>query len=774
MTLDGLMEPLGTSQVVRVARGLSNRGYQMALCSLERARDREEPGREERFFEDLREEGISWRRGTYRQGGSADVGANLWALRQMLKEELASGPVRMVHARSYVACSVALSLCEDRGIPVLFDIRGFWVDERREQGRWFTGPLRLGMARRWEESLYERTAGVVSLTEEAARAIQRGEKGPWSADRPIRVIPTCADYGEFGLGGPSNVEGIPHSLSARLKGRLVVGFVGAVEQAYCVEESLRLFHLIKARRPDAHLLCLTRNPSALLPWLRAARIGPDEVSVTTATHEEMPAYLAVMDWGLLMRRTGPSHRAAMPTKLAEFFAAGVRPIQWGCNAEVRRWVEAAGSGVVLKGLNEEALAQAADEIARRPASVQELLRARWRTREHFDLACGIERYDEVYRAVLKRSHRPRLRVLMLTEGEEVPASRFRVQQLLPHLQARGIECTVRAAYGPAYPRMARTPAGPMYKLGCRLKRVPAVIDADRFDLVFVQRPALPFTGLPEVLGARRNDRVIFDVDDAIFVRRDGEPSRRLQRAFQESVAAARHVICGNQYLADHTEKVRPTTVIPTVVDTALVRPAPEVPRGSPPVVGWMGSASNFVSLATVAPVLRRLAEAGRARIRIVADAPFAPLRGVENVEEIPWSADDEVALLQSFQIGIMPLLDNASTRGKCGFKALQYMAVQIPVVASAVGVNREILSGVGFLAETTEEFEDALNTLIDDESLRLRLGIRGRRRVEERYSVEAVIDTYVEIFEAVAHRRPVPIREVRADGGRTPAPRQAR
>lgn len=339
----------------------------------------------------------------------------------------------------------------------------------------------------------------------------------------------------------------------------------------------------------------------------------------------------------------------------------------------------------------------------------------------------------------------------------MPASRFRVEQLVPHLKARGIDCTVRPAYGEAYNRVAHRPVGPLYKLACSLQRFPFALDAHRFDLVVLQRPALPFSAAAERFAIWRNPRAIFDVDDAIFTNGQGRPIPRHHAAFEAIVGACAHVVCGNEFLADHTRSISPTTVIPTVVDASRYRPGPTTANEeAPTVVGWMGTSSNFEHLALIAPVLERLVhQRPRVVVRLVSDREFEPLAGVAGVEQLRWDPRREVDHLQSFDIGVMPLLDHRSARGKCALKALQYMAVAIPVVASSVGVNQKVLADGdgGILAESPRAFEAALLRLLDDPALRRSLGARGRDKVLRDYSVDAVIDRYVELFEAVAHGR---------------------
>lgn len=344
-----------------------------------------------------------------------------------------------------------------------------------------------------------------------------------------------------------------------------------------------------------------------------------------------------------------------------------------------------------------------------------------------------------------------MNVLFLTEGTTVPAARFRVGQFVPHFEAKGIRCTVRAAYGDHYNRISRTPLDVPYRVTKRAARVLKSLDAGRFDAVFLQRPAFPFWSLPELLVHGLNDKTIFDFDDSIFLDADGQERARA-RAFDEVVAAVRQNIAGNRWLADragHPEKIR---VIPTVIDTD--RYVPRSRRDEERVViGWMGTRSNFASLDTVAPVIRSVLDAHpQTCFRVVSNAPYPTLADHPRFEFIAWSADREIQLLQSFDIGLMPLPDNPLTRGKCGFKMIQYMAVGSAVIASPTGANAEIFAGsdAGFLARTDDEWRISLEHLIAAPNDRNDAGSSARAHVEDRYSVRSVIPKYLDVFERIA------------------------
>lgn len=345
-----------------------------------------------------------------------------------------------------------------------------------------------------------------------------------------------------------------------------------------------------------------------------------------------------------------------------------------------------------------------------------------------------------------------MHVLFLTQGRQAPSSRYRVEQLLPHLRQRGIRCDVRPAYGEFYNRVVGTAVAVPYKLACRLRGTLNVFSAAAYDVVVVQKQLLPHTSIAERLLAKRNPRLVFDFDDAIYLGANGRRSFLRERAFRGAVEAAAWVVAGNKHLAAVAAAPMKTTVIPTTVDTEIYSPGART-GDAPVTVGWMGTSGNFRYLEAVLPSILKAVERTGARFRLVSNGELSGIREHPNVEQIRWSADREVELLQSFDIGLMPLSDSPQARGKCGFKILQYMAVGCPVVASAVGANVDILRGsdAGFLLPSgVHDWREPLERLIHDADLRNRLGSAGRAHCVASYSVVSAVDRYLEIFDRLA------------------------
>ena len=317
-------------------------------------------------------------------------------------------------------------------------------------------------------------------------------------------------------------------------------------------------------------------------------------------------------------------------------------------------------------------------------------------------------------------------------GRAVASTRLRVLQFLPLLEEAGYQVEV---YPPA--RSSRGVARITERRREEKELLRAVAGT---DIVFVQKRLFRskfFARLREVGG-----RVVFDFDDAVYGGRHPRLSPTRARAalrFTAAVRAADLVIAGNSWLAASAHAPEKTVVLPTAVDLARYRLPPPSSSGGEVVVGWIGSSVNFRYLADVVPVLRRLRSEGvPLRLVVIADRPFRA-GGVEIVNR-RWSEISEVRDILEMDMGIMPLATDDWTRGKCAYKALQYMACGIPAVCTDFGAARDIIESGrnGFLCRTQEEWGQVLRMLAADPGLRERIGREGRRTVEEYFSRDVV------------------------------------
>ena len=352
-----------------------------------------------------------------------------------------------------------------------------------------------------------------------------------------------------------------------------------------------------------------------------------------------------------------------------------------------------------------------------------------------------------------------------------PSQRFRIEQWEPLLRRRGVEVTFRPFESPELHAVLYKPGMVRQKLThvarAFARRASELRGLRDYDAVYVLREmALLGPPLFERWLARSGVPFIFDFDDAVFVPYVSPANGYLSYLkfpgkTRTICRLAAHVMAGNAYLADYARRVNDrVTVVPTTIDTEKYA-AGEREAGDPPVVGWSGSYSTAQHLDTLRPALRRLARTERFRLRVIG-APGYRVEGVD-VEAVPWRAETEVADLRRIDVGVMPLPDEPWSRGKCGLKALQYMALGIPTVCSPVGVNSEIIreGENGLLASTEDEWVEKLSRLLRSAELLRRLGAAGRASVEARYSAEGQAPRVFNIIESVVRGA----RESRARAG---------
>jgi glycosyltransferase involved in cell wall biosynthesis len=356
-----------------------------------------------------------------------------------------------------------------------------------------------------------------------------------------------------------------------------------------------------------------------------------------------------------------------------------------------------------------------------------------------------------------------------------PGQRFRFEQYLDSLRARGIECDFSWALDGADAKVlyspGRVPQKAALVLRLLFKRWLETFSLDKYDLVLVQREAM-FVGGPmlELAAKRGGAKLVFDFDDAIWLADMSAYNQRFRflkapGKIPRVLGAADLVLAGNAYLADYARRFNQSIqIVPTTIDTDAYQPRAPRPDG-PVCIGWSGSFSTIRDFRLAAPTLKRLRVryGDRVRFKVIGDGSF---RDDElGVVGQPWKAETEVADLHDIDVGIMPLPDNEWSRGKCGLKGLQYMALGIPTLMSPVGVNAEIITDGknGFLPRTDEDWERNLAALIEDPALRARIGTAGRLRVVQDYSVNAWRDRYCDLLAGLAH--PAPAATARVASG---------
>lgn len=329
-----------------------------------------------------------------------------------------------------------------------------------------------------------------------------------------------------------------------------------------------------------------------------------------------------------------------------------------------------------------------------------------------------------------------------------PGQRYRIEQWAPYLLSQhGISVEYDVFESPALTRILYRPEHKAQKaalmLGAAWRRRRILARAREYDAVLIYREAsLLGPAIYERLLKRRNIPLLYDFDDAIWLpsaeSRNGIfASLRFPGKTADICRLAKAVIVGNAYLADYARRYADdVSIIPTTIDLARYPVQPALPANGPIVIAWTGSFSTLHHLELARVAIERFARDRQVIVRVIcSEPPRRPFIGAKT-EFVPWSADDEARDVGNAHFGIMPLPDNEFARGKCGCKALQFMATGRPTIVSPVGVNTEIVrSGVnGLIADSEDEWVAAFETLAASAELRARMGAAARRTVEERFS----------------------------------------
>lgn len=357
------------------------------------------------------------------------------------------------------------------------------------------------------------------------------------------------------------------------------------------------------------------------------------------------------------------------------------------------------------------------------------------------------------------SYMPKVLILVAHRPQRSPSQRYRFEQYLPFLKTHGYEFSWSYLLNENDDKVFYSSGHFIQKVLIMIKgvfiRLKDTQCFKEFDIIFIQREATFFgTSYFEKKAKASGKKVIFDFDDAIWIE-DTSPGNQKWKwlkntnKFSTNVACANTVIAGNAYLADKAKLYNTNVVvIPTTVNTNFHIPKPHLRNKDKITIGWSGSISTIKHFESVIPVLIKLKEKFNDRIqfKVLGDPNYT--NEVLKIKGIAWSLESEVDELNSFDIGLMPLPNDAWANGKCGLKALTYMACAVPVVTNPVGVNNEIVQhgSNGFLVNSEEEWLNALEELINDKLLREKIGNEGVKTVNKFYSVEANKEKYLEVF----------------------------
>jgi glycosyltransferase involved in cell wall biosynthesis len=391
ISYDGMLEPLGQSQVLAYLERLAP-GRKFHLISFEKPEDWRDGQRREALARRIAKAGIAWHPLRYHKRPTAPATAYDVAVGTALAISLARRHrLKIVHARSYVAALIALVVKRLCGIRFLFDMRGFWADERVDGGLWPADGRLYEMTKALERRFLLAADHVVTLTHASQKEIGTflylAGKIP-----PTSVIPTCADLDRFDIQGPPQEP-------------FTLGYVGSVGTWYLLDEMLRFFRLLQDELPDARLLIVNRNEQQLIQrGAVAAGIDRGSLEIVAADHRDMPALIGRMSAGMALIKPLYSKIASAPTKLAEYLGCGVPCLGNAGVGDMAEVLEGRRVGVALAGFSDDEMREGARRLIALARDPDVRQRCRATAIELFSTDVGVAAYASIYdRLAVERS-----------------------------------------------------------------------------------------------------------------------------------------------------------------------------------------------------------------------------------------------------------------------------------------------------------------------------------------------------------------------------------
>ncbi len=342
--------------------------------------------------------------------------------------------------------------------------------------------------------------------------------------------------------------------------------------------------------------------------------------------------------------------------------------------------------------------------------------------------------------------------------DEVAGQRFRCEHFYSILQNSGYDIELKTFYDADMLRIMYKP-GNTFKKGLKLatgfiRRLFHVFSSRQYDFVYIYRELTPI-GPPFLewfIAVIMRKPIVFDFDDAIWLPDENESGLKAiikcKWKIKRIIKWSSVVSCGNAYLVRYASQFNgDVRLVPTVVDTVSSHFPREVKSFGLPVIGWTGSHSTLIYLDQVYPILEELQKTAAFTFRVICNKK--PEVNYPWLEYVEWSKETEIEDLSAIDIGIMPLPESRWSEGKCGFKIIQYLALEIPAVASPVGINKEIIiNGVnGYLCSAEEEWIGRLTELLRFSEKRKTMGIEGRKLIIDSYSVEYASPLFLALFD---------------------------
>lgn len=404
LSYDGMTDPLGQSQVLPYLKGLCKKGYQLSLISFEKP---------EAFAENqilisnsCKEAGIKWYPLRYtKRPPFLSTLFDIWRMKRKAAKIHKKQPIDLVHCRSYIAATVGAEIKKKFSIPFIFDMRGFWPDERVDGNLWnLKNPLYqqvYHLFKRREKQFLEEADHTICLTRAAAKEIHTWQH---IKNNPVKitVIPCCADMDHFD----------PMKITPTIKmywrktlniapDEQIISYVGSIGTWYMTEEMLDFFKILLETTPKMRFLFITRDePSEILDMARKKDIDLSKIRIQSGSRKDMPALISLSDYGIFFIKPAYSKKASSPTKQAEIMRLGIPLICNDLIGDTTYVINRYRAGVVLKEFSDQSYRETISKLSETSFDLKEIQKG---AMDYYDLEKGIDSYDKVYRSLIFNS-----------------------------------------------------------------------------------------------------------------------------------------------------------------------------------------------------------------------------------------------------------------------------------------------------------------------------------------------------------------------------------
>ncbi len=399
VSYDGILEPLGSSQIIPYLKGLSKKGVKYSMLSYEKQADLSRYGDVLKLEKELASHGIKWKRLKYHKSPPVistffDVLYGCIVSFWLIKKNR----IKIIHARSYVASLIALILKKVCKVRFIFDMRGFWADERVEGGIWKSGSLLYRTAKYFERKFLWNSDGIISLTYAGKAEIENFSS--LNKHRVnINVIPTCVDLTKFNLEGGSTL--IPIN-AHNINNKFVLIYIGSISTWYMPYEMIDYFYAVQKYIEGAHFLVLTKEKILFEDILKTKKFNSSTISILNAGHELISSYLLLGKVGIAFYKPGYSRKACCPTKFGEYLACGLPVIINSGIGDCDDIILKERVGVIINEFSLKEYERAIIELMKLLDEGDALKkRCRETAEKYFSLEMGVERYRDIYSKLLR-------------------------------------------------------------------------------------------------------------------------------------------------------------------------------------------------------------------------------------------------------------------------------------------------------------------------------------------------------------------------------------